>query len=879
MQGRDSHSNVTDPFFARQLLPLAPQHRGPRLGANGQLVAGLAFVLVLVTFMAWLVGGSSHAAAPSPQSIDGAGSPTATPTACVTQPLVEGFESGAIGTYFTSSAPLCEWQFGECEWTATTDAQFMGSYSAWTPAFADVTDVRLTTSNAIEIPASVAQATLEFWHSQAFEGGDGGVLETSTDGGASWQDAGANIIQGNYDTTLGGPGHPFAGRQGWGDYFFGAWGQVRVSLLSYAGHDLLFRFRLGTNNNGGTDGWYIDDIVVRITAACVTGTPPTRTSTATPTITPTAVPTCIGDWTRVNSPSPNEIRSHLYDVEVIAPDDIWAVGQYNTTFGIDETLILHWDGTTWSQVSGTGTENSGLFAVSAVASDDVWAVGYYIPDEFGIFQPLTIHWNGTAWNVITSPANPAFETVLHGVGAAATNDVWAVGENEDGPMIMHWDGTEWSITPHPLQRATFHEVSLYYDSLYAVEVLSASDVWAVGAIGDQSLALHWNGTAWTVAGTPNPYDTVILRGIDAISANNIWAVGSTDYFMEDPRPVTLHWDGQDWTNVSAPTDDFVLNDVAALSSNEIWAVGYEQVDEFTTNALFLHRSGTQWTRVPSPNPAPENQEELDGIAASSSAEAWAVGIYDGATLVDRYVNACATPTPGTTSTPTPTEAIPSPTPTACLVQFTDVLPGSTFYPFVRCMACLGIIEGYTSGCETGNPCYRPGNNVTRGQLAKIVSNSAGFIDPPGSQLYQDVPPGSTFYSFIQRLAIRDIVSGYPCGGPGEPCLPPGNLPYFRPNSNATRGQISKIVAITAGWTDPTGNQTFEDVTPGSTFHLWIENLAAHGVMQGYTCGNPEPCVPPGNRPYFRPQNNATRGQTAKIVTNTFFPACNPPRAR
>ncbi len=34
-------------------------------------------------------------------------------------------------------------------------------------------------------------------------------------------------------------------------------------------------------------------------------------------------------------------------------------------------------------------------------------------------------------------------------------------------------------------------------------------------------------------------------------------------------------------------------------------------------------------------------------------------------------------------------------------------------------------------------------------------------------------------------------------------------------------------------------------------------------------------MPPGNLPYFRPNANATRGQTSKIVGNTFFPDCNP----
>jgi len=186
---------------------------------------------------------------------------------------------------------------------------------------------------------------------------------------------------------------------------------------------------------------------------------------------------------------------------------------------------------------------------------------------------------------------------------------------------------------------------------------------------------------------------------------------------------------------------------------------------------------------------------------------------------------------------------------------------------------MGLVNGYPDGT------FRPNNNVTRGQLSKIVSNAAGFNEPAAAQIFEDVPPGSTFYDYTYRLASREYVNGYPCGGPGEPCVPPGNLPYFRPNANATRGQISKIVNNAAGFSEPAGAQVFEDVQPGSTFYDFIQRLANRGIMSGYPCGTvpSEPCVPPGNRPYFRPNNNATRGQTSKIVSNTFFPGCNPPR--
>ena len=243
--------------------------------------------------------------------------------------------------------------------------------------------------------------------------------------------------------------------------------------------------------------------------------------------------------------------------------------------------------------------------------------------------------------------------------------------------------------------------------------------------------------------------------------------------------------------------------------------------------------------------------------------------------------ASATPQPSNTSTSTPqatnTPGEPTATATACTLLFTDVPTDHTFYENIRCLACRGIINGYTSGCQTGNPCFKPGNNVTRGQLAKIVSNSAGFSDPAGPQQFEDVPVGSTFFDYIWRLAFRGIISGYPCGGPGEPCIAPDNRPYFRPNADVTRGQLSKIVAEAAGLTQPVGAQQFEDVPPGHTFYDYIWRLTSLGIMQGYPCGGEgEPCNPPDNRPYFRPGKNATRGQASKIVANTFFPECLTP---
>ncbi|HYP18494.1 MAG TPA: S-layer homology domain-containing protein, partial [Chloroflexia bacterium] len=220
----------------------------------------------------------------------------------------------------------------------------------------------------------------------------------------------------------------------------------------------------------------------------------------------------------------------------------------------------------------------------------------------------------------------------------------------------------------------------------------------------------------------------------------------------------------------------------------------------------------------------------------------------------------STTVPSSTST-TAATAVPSATATACTIEFADVPPtgeGSTFYEFIRCLACRGIVGGYPCGgpgepCnENNDPYYRPGANVTRGQLSKIIAIAAGLNDPiaEGQQQFADVPPGSPFYEFVERLAQTGAIAGYPCGGPGvtEPCDSEGR-PYFRPNNPATRGQISKIVSIAAGFEEdiPSDRQTFTDVDQDSPFWVYIERLSGRGIISGY--GEASKC--PTGTPCFR----------------------------
>jgi hypothetical protein len=600
---------------------------------------------------------------------------------------------------------------------------------------------------------------------------------------------------------------------------------------------------------------------------------------------PTPDPACGLVWRVVSAPNPSSTQNHLGGVAAISVNDAWTVGLYSVGI-VGRTLAHHWDGTHWNQTNSinVGTDSDVLSDVEAVSSIDVWAVGH--SKSNGPDQPLIEHWNGSEWSATLIPMLDGGTLVRLSVVSSA--DIWAVGSRIEvlggagvnRTLTMHWDGLEWTVVPTPFPVDPDQD-----EWLRGVSAVSSDDVWSVGNYYDSlsnsyTLALHWDGSVWSYAQTPNPGHHPWLWAVTAVATNDVWAVGSTGN-----RTLVLHWNGTEWSQVPSPSpevDASYLQAATEIDENDVRAVGYSCCPQ---RSLVLHWDGIEWSISANPNPGAHGNIFFDS-SASSGTDVWAVGNYRNCngcpylTLTERYSDPCVTPTATVTGTPptntpqstrtqtatvTPTSILTA-TPTACPIQFSDVPSSNTFYTQVRCLVCRGIVSGYSDGT------FRPNNQVTRGQLAKMVSNSAGFSEDPNPQIFADVPPSNTFYEWVNRLTRRGYMSGYLCGGPGEPCI--NNMPYFRPFANATRGQTSKIVSNAAGFTETHTGQTFEDVPPTQTFYQEIQRLATRNVMGGYECGRPgEPCIAPENRPYFRPNNDVTRGQSAKIVANTFFPDC------
>jgi hypothetical protein len=333
-------------------------------------------------------------------------------------------------------------------------------------------------------------------------------------------------------------------------------------------------------------------------------------------------------WVQMTSRNPSTGDNLLTGVTAVSPGDVWAVGQYFVGVNTN-TLIEHWNGTTWKVVKSpnAGDVNS-LNAVYAASGSNIWAVG---SDASGSSSAQTLieHWNGTSWKVVKSPNVGSLTNALIGVRGTSARDIWAVGYTVTGypktrTLVLHYNGTSWKVVKSANGDPEANQLT-------AVRPLSSTYAWAAGwytkGTVNRSLIEHWSKGRWRTVYSPNGSNsTNELAGVLATSSASAWAAG-WDYnpTAHADRTLLLHWNGRRWRKAVSPnvgTSSNDLNAIGATSATNIYAVG-----DAGTKALILHWNGRRWATEPGRNPGSDSNA-LEAVYALSPANIYAVGITD-----------------------------------------------------------------------------------------------------------------------------------------------------------------------------------------------------------------------------------------------------------
>lgn len=300
-----------------------------------------------------------------------------------------------------------------------------------------------------------------------------------------------------------------------------------------------------------------------------------------------------------------------------AKDDVWAIDS--------PYRIVHWDGTTWSEVVLGGTRRPGQIA--ARARDDVWVRrgGYDDGSEL-------LHFDGKSWTTVSG--TPRYITALQPIGP---NETW-FGSREGLFRVKRggapervgalanvqalWSGgTElWALAEGRVHRGdgVTSSIAGTVTSPQQLVGCGANDVYVRG---NPSPVYHWDGTALRSIALPfepsllhctKSGDLWIAAGsrIARRRGGTWWAPPGNRFFASDYAPSSmwgpaaddlyatagqalLHFDGRAWSTIKEFPGQ--VASVSGSSATDIW-LSAPITPEPSSGGGVLHKEGTEWVR-------------------------------------------------------------------------------------------------------------------------------------------------------------------------------------------------------------------------------------------------------------------------------------------
>lgn len=334
-----------------------------------------------------------------------------------------------------------------------------------------------------------------------------------------------------------------------------------------------------------------------------------------------------GGW-RVVYESTSKTSNSLYSVAAVSPGDAWAAGEIAAGGSDDQSVVLHWNGTSWKRASVPGLTGFYVPAVAASSASDVWL--FAASADGG--SPRAMRWNGSRWVTIPMPAGSYYPD---DVAVLSPTDAWVVGPQQPctgtgaaevcPTTLYHWDGSSWSPFPLPLTADGSTELS----------ASSPTNVWVVGASSPclasrcsySPVAYHWSGSTWLKAPSLPLKHSYYPPDVAAGAKKNVWVSGWSATRAGQPGRL-MHWNGRRWQVTDASGDLVTESPLVADGRSGAWMGPY------------AHWTGTEWVNT-APF-SPDTCAMADVTRIPGMATLWGVGgAYRSAKRSDSVI--CAYP--------------------------------------------------------------------------------------------------------------------------------------------------------------------------------------------------------------------------------------------
>ena len=240
----------------------------------------------------------------------------------------------------------------------------------------------------------------------------------------------------------------------------------------------------------------------------------------------------IGQWVQMNSPT----SKPLVSIWGSSDSDVWIVGG-------NGAILRQQNGNAWQEIPGI-PENLHFYQVQGTCPNDVYAVGQYDSGHGCIF-----HWDGTSWTneqgLITGPLGTSMQ--FNTVWAKGPHEIYVAGHNGYSSglegVCYKYDGQSWNWIwsgndPSWPKMRTVYSIWGSNGHMFMGGVKFASSYAEV---------YHHNWFVWA---------SEIFQDSQAIT--NIWGNSEDDVYMVGYEGKIVHYDGATWYSMDSGVTNLLL---------------------------------------------------------------------------------------------------------------------------------------------------------------------------------------------------------------------------------------------------------------------------------------------------------------------------------
>lgn len=312
------------------------------------------------------------------------------------------------------------------------------------------------------------------------------------------------------------------------------------------------------------------------------------------------------NWIELPAANPSIIKGSIFVMTKDVNGNLYEAG-YDYRDGVS---LRKWDGASWTKIGGSFAPfNNTVYALTSDPSGNLYAGGFFTNGFPTGGNAYVAKYDGTTWSELGGSGTSTINAFIRCLASDASGKIYAAGNFTNGPTwpggnryVAVWDGSSWDEVGGA-------GLSTFNNDINSLAVDGSGNLYAAGSFTNASgkyYVAKWDGATWSELGGINnsTFDSVIVS-LSVDGSGNVYASGQ--FTNGIGYKYVAKWNGITWSEVGGINSSTFTTTISKMTADINGNVYVSNGSINTSNNYYVSRwDGSAWDEVGGANTSPFN---------------------------------------------------------------------------------------------------------------------------------------------------------------------------------------------------------------------------------------------------------------------------------